>query len=343
MIQRIAVMGAGSLGTTMGAFLTRSGYDVTLVDAYREHVDALNQSGAHITGSVDITIPVRACCADCMEGNFDLFLYMAKQTHNAVAIPQMLAHSHNRTIVATCQNGLPEEALAEYFPRERILGVPTGWGGIFQGPGCTLLPSSLDSMACSVGTLTGTHLPELDEVAEILGSFLHVSISSNLSGLRWSKLIFNSAYSGLSTITGLTLGQIIADPVLIRLICFIARESLRVAKGRGIHVENYHCGERAYNFEVMFAFSGEPDVAQAMEDAKGYVGPAGGGVIASMLQDIKRNIPCEVDAINGAVCRQGTLAEVPTPVNGQLVQLIRRIQAGELPYQRENAELLRVD
>lgn len=190
MIQRIAVMGAGSLGTTMGAFLTRSGYDVTLVDAYREHVDALNQSGAHITGSVDITIPVRACCADCMEGNFDLFLYMAKQTHNAVAIPQMLAHSHNRTIVATCQNGLPEEALAEYFPRERILGVPTGWGGIFQGPGCTLLPSSLDSMACSVGTLTGTHLPELDEVAEILGSFLHVSISSQSFGAPLEQVDF---------------------------------------------------------------------------------------------------------------------------------------------------------
>lgn len=341
MLKQIAVMGAGSLGTTMGAFLTRNGYDVTLVDAYREHVDALNTGGAHITGSVDLTIPVKACYADAIEGTFDLFIYMAKQTHNAVAIPQMLSHSHENTIVATCQNGLPEEALAAWFPRDRIIGVPTGWGGIFQGPGCTFLPSTLESMSCTVGTLTGVHTPELDEMAEILSSFLHVSISDNLSGLRWSKLIFNSAYSGLSTITGLTLGEIIEDPALTRLICLIARESLWVAKARGIKVEPYHCGDLAYDFEVIFSFDGEPDVVQAMEDAQGYVGPAGGKVIASMLQDIKRGFPCEVDAINGAVCSQGRLCGIPTPLNDQLVTLIRDIQDGKLLYQRENAALLK--
>lgn len=342
MINRIAVMGAGSLGTTMGAFLTKQGYDVTLVDAYREHVDALNKTGAHIIGTVDMVIPVKACYADAMEGTFDLFIYMAKQTHNDVAVPQMVAHSHDKTIIATCQNGLPEEALSSYIPRERIIGVPTGWGGIFQGPGCTLLPSTLDSMACSVGTLTGEHTAELDQVAEILSSFLHVSVSGNLSGLRWSKLIFNSAYSGLSTITGYTLGKIIEDPALMRIICLTARESLRAAKARGVKVELYHCGDRAYDFEKLFDFEGEPDIAQAMEDAQGYVGPAGGGVIASMLQDIMRSLPCEVNAINGAVCQQGELSGTPTPINRQLVEMIQKIQDGEMTYRRENADLLKL-
>ena len=342
MLKRIAVMGAGSLGTTMGAFLTQKGFDVTLVDADRTHVDTLNASGAHIVGSVDLVIPVKACYSDAMEGTFDLFIYMAKQTHNNVAIPQMVAHSHDKTVIATCQNGLPEEALAAYVPRERIIGVPTGWGGIFQGPGCTFLPSTLDSMSCTVGTLTGAHTPELDQVAEILSSFLHVSVSDNLMGLRWSKLIFNSAYSGLSTVTGLTLGSIIDNPGLMRLICFIARESLRVAKGRNVKVEPYHCGDQAFDFETIFAFEGAPDLRQAMVDAQGYVGPAGGGVIASMLQDIKRGFPCEVDAINGAVCQQGKLCGIETPLNDQLVALIKQIQAGDIPYQIGNASLLQL-
>ena len=47
---RIAIMGTGSLGTILGAYLTKAGYEVTMVDAYREHVDVLNRDGAHITG-----------------------------------------------------------------------------------------------------------------------------------------------------------------------------------------------------------------------------------------------------------------------------------------------------
>lgn len=93
MIKRIALSGAGSLGTTLGAFLSKAGHDITLVDANREHVDALNTTGAQITGAVEEVIPVKACYADAMTGIFDLFIYMAKQTANSVAIPQMLEQS----------------------------------------------------------------------------------------------------------------------------------------------------------------------------------------------------------------------------------------------------------
>ena len=112
MIKRIAIMGCGSLGTILGAYLNKAGLDVMMVDAWKEHVDVLNREGATVTGGVQMNVPVKACTPDQMDGIYDLIIYMAKQTFNDIAIPQMLAHCGDDTIICTCQNGLPELAVA---------------------------------------------------------------------------------------------------------------------------------------------------------------------------------------------------------------------------------------
>ena len=89
---RIAIMGAGSLGTILGAYLSKAGLDVTLIDPYQAHVDALNTTGAHVVGKVEMTVPVKAITPDQMDGVYDLIFYMAKLPYNDTAIPQMQAH-----------------------------------------------------------------------------------------------------------------------------------------------------------------------------------------------------------------------------------------------------------
>ena len=133
MIQRIAVMGAGSLGTILGAYLSKAGRDVVLIDAYQAHVDALNQNGAHITGAVEMTVPVKAITPEQMEGQYDLFFYLAKQTYNDVAIPQMMAHMGEGSVICTGQNGLPERAVSKAVGVHRTPvppwdGAPLSWG-----------------------------------------------------------------------------------------------------------------------------------------------------------------------------------------------------------------------
>ncbi|MBS6522850.1 MAG: hypothetical protein KH361_06830 [Clostridiales bacterium] len=130
MIQRIAVMGAGSLGTILGAYLSKAGRDVVLIDAYQAHVDALNQNGAHITGAVEMTVPVKAITPEQMEGQYDLFFYLAKQTYNDVAIPQMMAHMGEGSVICTGQNGLPERAVSKAVGVHHLAGLlsgDTGW------------------------------------------------------------------------------------------------------------------------------------------------------------------------------------------------------------------------
>lgn len=338
MIKRIALMGAGSLGTTLGAFLSKAGHDITLVDAYKDHVDALNATGAHIIGTIDEVIPVKACLSDEMEGEFDLFIYMAKQTYNDVAVPQMLAHSHDKTIIVACQNGLPEPALAKYMPADRIMGAPIGWGGIFQGPGCTFLTAAPDKMFCSLGTYTGEHTPELDEVAAIMQDGNGVAISDNLMGLRWCKLTLNACFSSLSTVTGLTFGEIIDRPELMKIICYLGRECVLVCKASGVKMEPFHFGDMAYEFDVLYDFKGDDAPVQAAIDAaEGYLRPAGNKTLASMLQDIQHGRKTEVDAIPGAVVEAARQAGIQVPVMEQIYQMIKRIENGEMTYKVENA------
>lgn len=341
MIKRIALMGAGSLGTTLGAFLSKAGHDITLVDSYKEHVDALNKTGAHITGMTEQTIPVKACLASEMEGVFDLFIYMAKQTANEVAIPQMLAHSHDKTIIVACQNGIPEMALAKYMPVERIMGCPIGWGGIFQGPGCTFLTATPDKMFCSLGTVTGEITPELKEVAAILQDGNGVAISENLMGLRWCKLTLNACFSSLSTITGFTFGEIIDRPEMMRIICYLGRECVRTCAASGVKMEPFHFGEESYHFDEIYTFEGDDaPIERATEAAEGYLRPAGGTTLASMLQDIMHGRKTEVNDIPGAVCEAASQAGVEVPVMSQIYAMIKDIEDGKLAYREENAAKL---
>lgn len=132
---RLAIMGAGSIGTVLGAYIAKSGRQIDLIDANREHVNALNANGAHVIGKSDFVVPVHALVPEDMVGVYDLVIYMVKQTFNDSALKQLLPHLHENSIVLTLQNGIPELAVAEYVGKERTMGGTVGWGATWISPG----------------------------------------------------------------------------------------------------------------------------------------------------------------------------------------------------------------
>jgi hypothetical protein len=121
---RVAIMGAGSMGTILGAYIAKAGRQIDLIDVNKEHVDALNKKGATIIGTVNFNVPIKALTPDQMEGTYDLVFYMTKQTYNETALKQLLPHLHKDTVVCTTQNGLPEPAVAEVIGENAfIFGV----------------------------------------------------------------------------------------------------------------------------------------------------------------------------------------------------------------------------
>ena len=158
---KAAIMGAGAMGTVLGAFLTRNGFPVDLIDSYPAQVDALNEKGAGVVGCAELTVPVRALLPEQMEGVYDLVFLMVKQTNNEASLRALLPHLGENSTVCTLQNGVPELAVAEFVGRNRTVGGACRWGlklmlnccmsGLSSALGCTFesVISSEKALACT--------------------------------------------------------------------------------------------------------------------------------------------------------------------------------------------------
>ena len=116
---RPAVVGVGSLGTIIGALITKNGGQIDMIDSYKPTVDALREKGATVTGAMEFNGPVSALTPDEMEGVYDLFILTTKQTALHTVLPQLMPHMDENTLVLTLQNGIPEELVASYVGKER--------------------------------------------------------------------------------------------------------------------------------------------------------------------------------------------------------------------------------
>lgn len=333
---RIAIMGAGSLGTILGAYITKAGYQVDLIDAYKEHVDALNEKGAHVIGTVDFVQKVHAITPDQMEGVYDLIIYMAKQTYNDTAIPQIAAHIDENSTVCVCQNGIPEYAVSAVIGEERVVGAPVGWGATFQGPGCSALTTTEGRLNFTLGSMDGSVSDRVLKAKEVLESMGEVVVSQNLLGLRWTKLLMNATFSGLSTALGTTFGGVLDDDVAMGLILKIGKECIDVAAESGITMEPYE----GYDFYQAFK-RGNKETNEASIKLIREIWTPHYKLTASMAQDLLKGRRCEIYDINGVVCETGRKCGIPTPVNDVIVKVVAGIQDGKYEYSPENIQFFK--
>ena len=209
---RMAVMGAGSLGIVVGGLMTRSGQDVVLIDVDQENVDALNAGGARIAGSLEVTIPVRAIQPRQMSGTYDVVILRTKQTNNAAALPAILPHLGPESTVCTLQNGIPEDfrrVLRRGHSRDwRNRGF---WGDLARARGydIDLNFEALQNFAFDVGEVDGRTTPRLKEIRAALSSVGGCRIVCNSMPIRWSKLLMNATFSGVSTALGCLFGDVL--------------------------------------------------------------------------------------------------------------------------------------
>ena len=150
---RVAIYGAGAMGTVLGAFIAKNGGEADLITRNREHVAALKAGGAHITGTVDFTVPVHALLPEEMQGQYDIIFLMTKQRHNAEILRFLLPYIKEDGVVCTTQNGLPEPSVAAVVGEERCCGCAVSWGATFVGRGEAKLTTRTDGLEFALGTL----------------------------------------------------------------------------------------------------------------------------------------------------------------------------------------------
>ncbi len=331
---RSAIYGAGSLGTILGAFITKNGGQIDLINHNKAHVAALKKDGAKVVGTMNFTQKVTALTDEEMSGKYDIIFLLTKQQKNREVVTFLKDYLAEDGVIVTLQNGIPELLISEIVGEDRVLGCTVAWGATMQGPGVCELTSEPDSLTFSLGSLSSKPNPHMDEVKALLELMGPVEIDKNFIGTRWSKLLINASFSGMSTVCGTTFGGAAKDKASRKIVQGIIKECIDVCAAGGIKIE---------------PIQGK-DIVKLLDYKNGLKKRISFFIIpiaikkhallkASMLQDIENGKKTEVDAINGVVCAYGHKIGFPTPYNDKVVEIIHKIEEGELKASFDNVKL----
>ena len=322
---RIAIYGAGSLGTILGAYISKGGVPVELINRNKAHVEALKEKGAQVVGTVQFTQPVVAYIPEEMHGKYDVIFLMTKQQHNKEVVQMLDNYLASDGALVTFQNGLPEMQIADILGEERVLGCTVAWGATLKEAGVCELTSEPDALSFSLGTVCEKRNKNFDNIKTVLELMGKVDVEENFIGTRWSKLLINAAFSGMSAVLGCTFGEAAAPRASRLIVQALIKECIDVCKAGGIRIEPVQGKDIVklldYNNPLKRAFSFFIIPIAIRKHAK---------LKASMLQDLEKGKLTEVDAINGAVSEYGRRVGCPTPMNDRVVEIVHGIEQGRL-------------
>jgi 2-dehydropantoate 2-reductase len=219
----ITIIGAGAIGGICGAYLTKAGRNVTLIEPYKEHRERIRR-GVLIDGARgEMTVPLNAVPWEEVKGPLELALLAIKSTRMREAFEALGPHVGPNTLIVTLLNGISEDAVASVFGPGRVMGCVVGWGATNAGPG-HLTQTSEGKF--TLGELDGKMTDRLAAVKRVLDDIVETLLTDNLYGHRWSKLSINCLIAGCATL-GLTVGEALAPErnkrVFIKLVAEVTR------------------------------------------------------------------------------------------------------------------------
>lgn len=295
----VVVFGAGAVGSWLGALLHAGGHDVTLVGR-EAHVAVVNARGLEVSGKTTLHARPRAVTRPEARPP-DVLLVTVKAYDTRRAAQEARALVGPRTAVVSVQNGLGNvEALADAFTDRQVFAAVTTHGVTFVEPGHV--------RHAGVGYFrVGSPFNEHARAEELTGLFRGVlpdaEHSPRIVGELWAKVVVNAAINPLTAITGLRNGALLEVPALRDLMQRAAEEAVDVARAEGAPLPEDDLAMRARR------------VAELTAQNK-----------SSMLQDVERGRPTEIDAICGEVVERGLRRGVDAPVNLALRALVKGIE-----------------
>lgn len=314
---RIAIIGAGAIGSVLGALLHRAGRDVTLIGR-AAHVGAIRRDGLRVDGALgSFTVPVAA--AEALDFRPDL-AFLTVKTQDALAAAQANAALLAGVPLVTFQNGVRSDALvAAVLPPQQLVSAVVNIHANYLTPGAVtvIYPGPL-----LIGRPFGPNDAEVEALAAILRDAVPTKVSANIQGAHWLKLIVN-LNNAFPALTDATFQQIFVDPVLRQLAVKAMLEGLRVARRAGIHLESLPDTPAALIRLVEWL---PLRLAARVAAAKARRMETRWPLMGSTLQSLQRKRPTEIDYLNGEVVRLGRELDVATPLNAALVEMVHQVE-----------------
>jgi 2-dehydropantoate 2-reductase len=336
---RIGIMGAGAIGSVVGGMLALADHDVTLIDQWPAHVDAIKRDGLRLSGTCgEHVVKVRALHlyeAQSIQEPFDHMLLAVKGYDTDWATLFCIRFLEpDEGIIIDFQNGINDERVAALAGRERTLGcVITISAGLYE-PGHALRTDS-SAVGFKIGELDGRDTPRARALAETMNAVAPSQPTSNLFGERWSKMTTNCMANPLAGLSGYGSAEIRTEQLPRRIAIQVGAEVIRVGGAAGHTVEPIF-GIAARRIVDAAEGRGLDEVEADM--TRGAASFAGGR--PSFLQDVLRGRRTEIDELNGFVVAEGKRLGVPTPFNAAVVEAVHQHAVGELRPDPRNLEPL---
>jgi 2-dehydropantoate 2-reductase len=342
--QRLFFMGAGAIGSYLGGFLARAGHDVTLVDMWPEHVEAICTGGLAVAGPHDPFVARPAALhvheAQKLRPDFDIVFIAMKSYDTAWSTRFAARFLADGGYVVSAQNCWNDPAIAAIVGADRAVALVMSrisvavWepGKVERG---VEKGSATGYNVFRAGEHDGRVTPRVTQLAEMLSVIDASQTTDNIWGERWAKLSQNSMGNPVQAMSGMGNIEVARTPRGREITIRLAAESARVGLKLGYKVPKFGGVEAA-----KWAAADRGDV---YEELDAMLTPGDGKARnwrASMAQDVAKGRRSEIDFMNGYVVARGIQAGVPTPVSAAVVDLMHDIDAGRATPGPANIDLV---
>ncbi len=313
------ILGAGSLGSVIGAYLARAGFDVTLI-ARSGHADAIQRDGLHVTGLADFTVHPRATADPSQVTEAELLLVTVKTKDT---LPALESARHIKVgVAASLQNGVVKnEQLASVFGRDRVIGATTIVGASLVRPG--VVAHTADGYTFFGELAGGTS----ERVQRVVGMFskagLKVQGTDNIVSAEWAKLCQMCPAAIVSALTRLEYYKVCKGPDTAHLFVTLTKECAKVAVACGATLADYP----GFNVKTLVDAPFEQAVQIIIRRGEMLEQRGMTSVRISTLQDVLAGKKTEIEEIAGYIVQQASEKNVAVPAVEFGYRAIRGIDA----------------
>jgi 2-dehydropantoate 2-reductase len=334
--RKIAVLGAGAIGSSLSADLTKAGHDVTVIDQWPAQVEALKTSGIVVQmPDGEVKTPIRALhLCDLASANleFDIVFLAVKSNDDRWLAEFIKPYLKADGVLVGTQNGMNDDTLASIVGKHRVIGCAMELSAEIFTPGLVKRNTTHKTTWFAVGELDGSYTPRVKEIAALLGHVGRCDVTNNIYGAKWTKLIANCMTMGPFGLLGLGNTDAANVPGMFALSVQLGRESAAVGTALGYRTEPIF-GLRADEF----AGSSDENLVTAMKTLLGHVSRGR----TAPIHDHMKGRRSEMEFISGVVSKKGRELGIATPFNDAVVEIDRAINRGEIKMDRSNFELLK--
>jgi 2-dehydropantoate 2-reductase len=332
--------------------MAKAGEDVTFIDPWPEHVREINKNGLHIThhqGEEPFTVKMRALHLTeaqqlAKEAAVDIAFVCMKSYDTAWAATLIRQYLAPSAYVVSLQNCMNEATIAEIVGWGKVLGCIASNISVMLGEPGHIHRGGLKGGAAHTvyraGEVHGKVTPRAEELQRLLSHADSAKATDNLWGERWSKLVTNSMANGASACTGLSGTDMAENEAIRRFQARVGSEAVRIGQALGFKLEEInHLPPEV----IAGAGEGEPTALEKYEERLRTQRRGSASQRPSMGQDMAKGRRTEIEFLNGFVVREGEKVGLPARANERLVDIVKKVERGELKQDPRHLTELRLN